>query len=398
MPTVAAIGKSISASAGLAGREAATRACAGLGGRAPDFCLVFGTSGYDQAELLRGIRAVIGTARLSGCTGEGLIAGPDSDERDRAVGVLALASDTLQFVPLLERDYAADPAACGRRLAAQVAAAGADDALGLLLFPDGLLGNCTTLLGAIEDALPTPLPLLGGSAGDAMVFERTWQYFDTEAASDCVAAVLVRGRGTLAWQVSHGCQTVGLHRTVTQAEGGWMHRIDNEPAWQVFREYLDGDPEDLNAEGIAHLSLAEELEPDARPDYGTFIIRTPLQLDKATGALFFPGGGIAAGTPVRIARRDPLRIRESAQACATRIAGAHPGRRPALVLQFDCAGRGRMMFGSCAAEEIVRPLQEVLGPTVPWLGFHTYGEIAPIQGRAHYHNYTVALCAIYDEP
>jgi small ligand-binding sensory domain FIST len=153
----------------------------------------------------------------------------------------------------------------------------------------------------------------------------------------------------------------------------------------------------LNAEGIAHLSLAEELTDESN-DYGRFIIRTPLQLDRSSGALFFPGGGIAQGTPVRIARRDPIRIRESAQACAGRVAGSHPGRRPAFVLQFDCAGRGRMMFGSCAAEEIVRPLQEVLGATVPWLGFHTYGEIAPIRGRAHYHNYTVALCAIYDEP
>lgn len=397
MSTFAAVGKSILASAGLAGQEAATRACATLGGRPPHFCLVFGTSGYDQAELLRGVRAVVGTARLSGCTGEGLIAGAESDERDRAVGVLVVHSDALCFEPLLVRNYATDPGACGRELARQATLLGLDDALGLLVFPDGLVGNCTELLQGIEAGLPRPLPLLGGSAGDAMIFERTWQYLDDEATSDSVAAVLIRGRGALAYQVSHGCQTVGLHRTVTEAEGGWLRRIDGEPAWQVFREYLDGDPEDLNAEGIAHLSLAEELTDESN-DYGRFIVRTPLQLDRSTGSLFFPGGGIAEGTPVRIARRDPIRIRESAQACAGRVAGSHPGQRPAFVLQFDCAGRGRMMFGSCAAEEIVRPLQDVLGATVPWLGFHTYGEIAPIRGRAHYHNYTVALCALYDEP
>ena len=65
-------------------------------------------------------------------------------------------------------------------------------------------------------------------------------------------------------------------------------------------------------------------------------------------------------------------------------------------MQFDCAGRGSILFGSCAAQEIVHPLQEALGDTTPWIGFHTYGEIAPINGKPYYHNYTVVLCALYD--
>jgi len=47
---------------------------------------------------------------------------------------------------------------------------------------------------------------------------------------------------------------------------------------------------------------------------------------------------------------------------------------------------------------ILHPLQEVLGTGVPWVGVHTYGEIAPIGDRPFYHNYTVALCAVYDTP
>ena len=66
------------------------------------------------------------------------------------------------------------------------------------------------------------------------------------------------------------------------------------------------------------------------------------------------------------------------------------------MFQFDCAGRGRLMFGPRASDEIVRPLQQILGPATPWLGFHTYGEIAPLRGRPRYHNYTVALCAIFE--
>ena len=100
------------------------------------------------------------------------------------------------------------------------------------------------------------------------------------------------------------------------------------------------------------------------------------------------------GQQVRMTRRDADYIRQTAVACAEEITRdqVHP---PAFVLQLDCAGRGKVMFGNCAAEEIVRPLRQKVGE-VPWAGFHTYGEIAQTEGVLAYHNYTVALCAFYD--
>ena len=67
------------------------------------------------------------------------------------------------------------------------------------------------------------------------------------------------------------------------------------------------------------------------------------------------------------------------------------------MLQLVCGGRERTLWGGCAAAEIVAPLRKVLGPKAPGIGFHTYGEIAPIEGRPYYHNYTVALCALYEQ-
>jgi hypothetical protein len=54
------------------------------------------------------------------------------------------------------------------------------------------------------------------------------------------------------------------------------------------------------------------------------------------------------------------------------------------------------MFGNCASQEIVAPLQRLLGQAGAWLGLHTYGEIAAVGEHLHYHNYTVALCAVYE--
>ena len=396
MSTTASVGRSTLGEARAAGRAAAEEALSGLPEGTADLCLVFATSGYDQGELLAGVREVSGEARISGCSGEGIIAHSDSLECDRAAAVMAVRSTAFRFEPLLLGDYDEDPAARGRELARRIDRRAGDDAIGLLVFPDGLRGNCTDFLRALEAELTVPLLVAGGTSADAMTFEQTWQYLDGTASSNAIAGLLVRGDGRLEVAVSHGCSPVGLERRVTDAEGGWLRELDGTPTWSVFKEYLDGDPEDLNAEGIVHLCIGEPLEPAAAAGYASYVIRTPLALDKDSGALFFPGGGLESGRAIRLTRRDPERVRQGALDCAGSILRRSRGERPALVLQFDCAGRGKALFRSRAADEIVRPLQRVLGDTTPWIGFHSYGEIAPIGDRSYYHNYTVVLCALYE--
>ncbi len=379
-----------------AGREAVSAACTQLPEGRADLCLVFGTTGYDQARLLSGVRAAAGNARVVGCSAEGVIAEGDSDEREHAVAVMVIQSDALTFDPILVRGYSKDPQGCAARLA--VAARGLErpNPVALLVFPDGLRGNCTQLLRALDDQLQGLVPVVGGTSADAMAFERTYQYVGDEVVSDGVAAILISGAGTLEVAVSHGCLPIGLERELTHATGDWVYEIDGRTAWSVFKEYLDGDPEDLTAEGVTHLCVGQPLSSDLARDYDPYIIRTPMGLNQENGALFFPGGGLKSGERIRLTRRDPGRIRTSATKCARSILGRMEGRAPSLVLQFDCAGRGRVLFGSRTAEHIVHPLREQLGHAIPWLGFHTFGEIAAIGDKTHYHNYTVVLCALYD--
>jgi small ligand-binding sensory domain FIST len=106
---------------------------------------MFGTSGYRPAEMLAGVREV-STAPLAGCSGEGVIAGDHSSERPRAIAVLAVCSDTLRFEAHLLPDYGRDSAGAGAALAATLR--GRDDLAGLLVFPDGLHGDCERFLRA----------------------------------------------------------------------------------------------------------------------------------------------------------------------------------------------------------------------------------------------------------
>lgn len=392
MRSRAFVGSSDSRDSARAGRAAAAQAVAGLDGQAPSALLVFATAGHDQARLLEGVRAVSGQAPIAGCSAEGIITEAGSDEGTHAVAVMALASDTIRFRSLAARALTESSERCGREIARAIRG---DDARQLLfLFPDGLTVRSAALLGGIESELDGPLPVVGGAAGETMRFERTFQYRDHEILSDAVSGLLVDGDFDFEIEVSHGCHVMGIERTITRSGDGYVHEIDGRPAWSVIKEYLEEGSEDLDALAVSYACTAERIDPGGCEPYGSYVIRVPLKLDKASGALYYPAE-LKTGAKLYMARRDPERIRESAIESAERIVARRPGQRPLAVVQLDCAGRGRMLFGERTTVDVIEPMQRVLGKQVPWIGFHTYGEIAPILGRTYFHQYTVALCALY---
>jgi len=377
-----------------AGRAAAQAALEQLGAAgAPDLAFVFATAAHDQQALLGGVRQVVGDVPMLGCSGEGVIVRDSSDEGTFAAGVMLVQSASARFQTFSAGGDGADPRACGAAIADRVRAADMPDPRALIVLPDGLVGDCSEFLRELHAQLPELL-IVGGTSADAMAFERTFQYHDWTIQSHGVTALLIGGDVEVDVAVSHGCSPIGLRREVTRSDGGWVREIDGRPAWDVFKEYLDGDPQDLAADGMAHLCIGEPLDDAASAGYDRHIIRAPLALDKKDGSLFFPGG-LQTGGSIQLTRRDPAKIRASATSCARAIHERH-AEPPAFVLQFDCAGRGQILFGSTAVHDVVRPLQGELGTELPWLGFHTYGEIAPLDGRPFFHNYTVALCAVYD--
>lgn len=380
----AAVGHSVVRDARAAAREAWDRCRAEL---SPDFLLILATAGHDPSALVAELHALAPDAAIAGCSAEGVVTWGRADEVDHALGLLAVQSDDVRFTPFLVEGYVKDSVAAARTLAAAVREADRGDSVALILLPDGLGGDCSAFLEALWEGLPRHVRVVGGTAADALRMEQTHQFAGdragTKVASGAVAAVLVAGAVHAVTAIGHGCRPIGRLLTVTDADGPWIRAIDGRPAWEVFRGYLDGDPQDLRADGIMHLSVSRELD-------GQSSVRTPMLLRKDDGALFFPGGGLPIGTRLRLVRRDAQDIRASAveSAAALRAMG-----RPSLVLQFDCCGRGKQLFGTATVDQLIHPTQEGF-EGVPWLGLHTYGEIGPVADAPLFHNYTVSFLAL----
>jgi hypothetical protein len=400
--TKVGVGYSTKRRSGEAAGEAVRAALAGLEGSKPDVLLVFANPGYDQTSLLAAILEIAGRDTLiCGCSSEGIIYRDGCNEQACAVNVMAIASDRLSFHAFNVAGFSKDPRACGAAIARKLGELGPDRAKAAFLFPDGLTGNATEMLRSLDAELPFALPIAGGAAGAILRREAdrphvTHQYLNETATSDSISVLVAGGPLIVDVAVSHGCMPLGLPRTVTDADGGWLREIDGLPAWDVLREYVDGSPTDLLGADIIHLCVGEPLDPALREEYGSdYLIRTPLKLGEDKRSLFFPGG-LQLGNKLQFTRRDPERVAANAEQSAQALARRHPGQTPIAVFQFDCAGRGYMLFGENTAGAAVRPLQKAFAGNPPWIGFHTFGEIARIGRTPFYHNYTVVLCALYE--
>ena len=191
MPTQAHVGLSSSDDSRQAGTEAAKAALAGLGGPQADLALVFATSEHQHDVLLQAIRAVLPSARLLGCSGEGVIAHDESLEASSAVAVMAIASTGMTFDTFVVEEYAQSPADAGHKLARMVKEKVRDPQC-VCLLSDGLLGNATDFLAALHADMGH-VPIVGGTAADGMTFEQTFQYDGTRVLSGGLVAFTISG-------------------------------------------------------------------------------------------------------------------------------------------------------------------------------------------------------------
>src|SRR5688572_18854693 len=248
----AAVGVSSVSDAFKAGADAANKVVSQIGNEVT-LAVIFATAGYDQTKLLSGIRSILPKTMLSGCSGEGIITQLGSNETSHAVSVLGIASKKISSKTFVLRGFSNNETLCGETLARQIEGFKEFKDKVLFLFVDGITGNCTEFLASLHKHQPYPITIVGGAAGTVMGQSNvTYQYDNDSAITDSITAIMLGGDIEPDVVVSHGCDPVGLELTVTKANGSYVEEIDGRPAWEVFKEYLDGDPEDLLVEDLVH--------------------------------------------------------------------------------------------------------------------------------------------------
>jgi hypothetical protein len=377
-----------------AGRQAAEAAMKQAGTSSCDFVMMFATVGYPPEPLLQAVRAVTGNAPLSGCTGEGIIAQQVTNESNHAIVVMVWKSDELTFTNVKAIGAKKDSRGVGENIARSLGRV-PQDAKALFVFADGITFNFDQFNRGFEGAVdaPRPVTMVGGTSLDNMLMKQMYQYHNGEVFNDGVSAALLTGRGSAAFQVNHGCVALGHERTITKSEGNVIFEIDDKPATTVLMEYLA--PEEIDdAKSRSFLCMGSKAPRALAQEYDDYIIRYISQVDRQKGTITIQTDAVA-GTKIWMTRRDGDKMSQGVEELGRRLKRDLQGKKPKAVFHFDCASRGSFMFPEDQKTKFITRLQEVFDPTVPWIGFYTSGEIAPVAGANYFHNFTVAITAIY---
>ena len=401
MAIKAGVGMSRHHNPNLAGREAAEQALEKAGVARPDFVFMFATTSYDQHSLVRTVRESTGGAPLTGCSAEGTINGDDADESNFSVLVTAISSDELQWHNGIASGLLEDDShAVGKRVAQELLPHLSADTIGMFVFPDGRIDNPEQFFAGLEENLPSErfLPMWGGGASNTItnaVEAPTYQYCDDEVVSDGVSYALLSGKAQASWAMSHSVIPIGGERKVTRGQGNVIYEIDGKPAVEVLKEYL---PEHALVEDRDWFRYAISLALCFRaPSYmkdEEYVVRGVPYVRMADGSIIVQGTEVQEGTSVWFSSRDKEKLATGLDRMAAHIEDQLGGEKPKLILQFECATRGKMMLRDQEKLHFLRQFRQSVDPDVPWAGYYTWGEIGPVEEHNLRHLYTSVVLAL----
>ncbi len=303
-------------------------------------------------------------------------------------GVAAIAgvlwsggASTLVIVPG-DRETAPPGTASGATLGAALAAAREGGASSVAIFPRPDAAKPA----ALEAELATARGLTifgGGTAGPAAVAVTA----EGELVGGPYVGLATRKVAAPIVASSIAGRLLCEPAPVDAVEGAAILRIGGKPALEVLSRSADAVGPNTPAASLVLAALADG-------DGGRFVLRAIRGIDPERRAILV-GEGVAVGTRIAFAVRDPARARADLEATARGVAEDARGSAPRFALCFTCAGRGQGLYGAPNVESrILR--QRFAG--LPIAGMASSFEIAPgSDGAARVHLYA-AVIALFRSP
>jgi hypothetical protein len=248
----------------------------------------------------------------------------------------------------------------------------ADESFGLL-FIDGMCQREETIMSAIYASLED-IPIVGGSAGDGLRFERSWIFCDGKAHTDAAVLILVKTRLPVRLFKCDNFEPTDVKMVVTEAdiERRIVKEINAEPASAEYSRAVGISDSKLDAFSFsAHPVLVRV--------GGAYYARSIQRMDQDGSLRFFCA--IDEGMVLTVAReRDPIEATRERLEEITADLG-----EVSLFIGFECLLR-RL---DVEQHQLSREMSE-LYRRKKVIGFQTYGE----QYRSMHVNQTLTGVAI----
>lgn len=385
------IGKSNNSDPFKAGNEACDAALVEVGGKA-NLIIVFSSVIYDQKKLLAGIRFSSKDIPLAGCSTSGEIT--NQGPMTKHVVVMALYSDKIDFVVETGANTDKNSFKAGENVAEKIKKKSKTSLSLLITFLDGLAENGADAVRGIQKVLGKNFPIVGGSAGDDFLFKETYQYYNEQLLTKSIVGLGLSGDFSFGIGVRHGWEPIGLPMKVTKSEGGKLIEINHRPALCIYEDYFGKKAEELIKEPIARMAYTYPLGMSVEGS-SEFLLRDVVIANKKKEIIC--AAEIPQGSEIRLMLGDPDKAIDAAKEAAKMALSQIKGK-PKVIFVFNCMARYKLL-GTRIKEEI-KAIQSILGEDTALIGFYTYGEQAPLEGKlgrecqSVFHNETIALLVL----
>jgi hypothetical protein len=253
---------------------------------------------------------------------------------------------------------------------------------GFILLSGGLHANGEDLVKGVLSAAGPDTPVFGGLAGDDEIFKETLAFTSGEYTHNGVGVLVVdRDRIELSGMATSGWIGIGSEKKITKASGNVVYTIDNEPALEVYKKYLNITDDDLPRIGVDYpLMLMRE--------DGSSVLRAVMDLDRKSKALVF-AGTVPEDSTVRFSSSAGFEVIERVKKDIDTFSQISP--EADLLILFSCMAR-HLALGPMVDDEILAAYNQW---NVPLIGFFTYGEIGKnVNGRCDFFNETFTLSTL----
>ncbi len=376
MSTKFVTGVSFGKNSFLVGKDVASKALEKMKGEKVHLSIVFCSSDYDYAEVIKGIKEVTQDAPLIGCSS----AGEFTEEwiGNKSVCCALISSDThkffLGFGDQLEKK--------GREAIKQATgefnkAINDYPHLCCIQLIDGLAKEGEKLTLAVSSIMGSLVRLIGGAAGDNLNFKETKVFMNNQINSDAIALCLMASKIAVGMGIKHGHKPLSPALNVTKSEGCILYELNGRSAFEVWKKYTRERAKEKFNINVDELSNPTEvgsylIKYQAGLLTGIdYKIRVPLSANP-DGSLNF-GCHIPEDTVIKIMESSKNAQINSARESAKLAVDSLRGAKIVGALIFDCACRGLILGDDFS--QAIEAIKEVIGKDIPLIGLETYGEI-----------------------
>ena len=257
----------------------------------------------------------------------------------------------------------------------------------------GLTIDGELIIRGIEDVAGTDTTIYGAMAGDDLMMQATSVFTNGKSSHEGIVMLVFDGdKIDLKGRATCGIKGVGTFKTITKADGWWIHTIDNQPALDLIARYMGID--------LVKGKDISPIPPEFTTSYpmvlhrkkGAPIIRPVLMFNYETGSIM-SNGLVEQGAKVQLSLPPDFEIIEEVINDSKEVKANELSDADALIM-FSCIGRFSAL-GPLISNEIEGVKNTF---NVPLAGFFSYGEFGrATNGNHEYHNLTCCWVAMKEK-